>query len=90
LKSGGQLFGDVTSGYGPELFEIGGSARSSGYFLQAHYYSRGPMGFGMGKVQIIDHDGDGTLKIDERPFVVMVDRAFVDLGTVGNWLPPKG
>jgi hypothetical protein len=90
LKSGGQLFGDVTSGYGPELFEIGGGARSSGYFLQAHYYSRGPMGFGMGKVQIIDHDGDGTLKIDERPFVVMVDRAFVDLGTVGNWLPPKG
>jgi hypothetical protein len=52
------------------------------YTLQAHYYSRGPMGYGMGKLEIIDHDGKGGLKFEERPFVVMVDHAFVDLGTV--------
>jgi len=40
------------------------------------------MGYGMGKLQIIEHDGRGGLTFDERPFVVMVDRAFVDLGTV--------
>ena len=90
LESGGQLLGDVTSGYGPELFEIPGRRRSAGYLLQAHYYSRGPMGYGMGKVQIIKHDGKGKLEIDERPFMVMVDRAFVDLGTVGHWRPSKG
>ena len=40
------------------------------------------MGYGMGKLQIIDHDGQGGLRFEERPFVVMVDRTFVDLGTV--------
>ena len=36
----------------------------------------------MGQLQIIDHDGKGGLTFEERPFVVMVDRAFVDLGVV--------
>jgi len=40
------------------------------------------MGYGMGKLQIIDHDGHGTLRFEERPFVVMEDGAYVDLGTV--------
>ena len=40
------------------------------------------MGYGMGKLQVIRHDGRGTLKFEERPFVVMQDRAFVQLGTV--------
>jgi hypothetical protein len=40
------------------------------------------MGYGMGKLQIIDHDGRGGLTFDERPFVVMTDQAYVDLGTV--------
>jgi len=43
---------------------------------------RGPMGYGMGKLQIVDHDGKGGLSFEERPFVVMTDRAFVDLGAV--------
>jgi len=85
LASGGRLHGDVTNGYGPELFEIVGKKRSRGYRLQAHYYSRGPMGYGMGKVQIVEHDGSGKLSFDERPFVVMVDRAFVDLGSFGDY-----
>ena len=42
------------------------------------------MGYGMGKLQIIDHDGSGRLKIEERPFVVMTDHAFVDLGSFGG------
>ena len=83
LASGGRLSQDVTTGYGPESFRVIGSERSTSYRLQAHYYSRGPMGYGMGKVQIIEHDGHGGLRFDERPFVVMVDRAFVDLGEVG-------
>ena len=39
------------------------------------------MGYGMGKVEILDHDGKGGLTFDERPFVVMSDGATVDLGT---------
>jgi hypothetical protein len=82
LPSGGELYADVTTGYGPECFGIRGakSERRGPYHLMAHYYSRGPMGYGMGKVEIVDHDGKGGLRFDERPFVVMTDRAFVDLG----------
>src|SRR5204862_3441154 len=81
LASGGELYADVTTGYGPECFTVrGGKEQRSGpYTLQAHYYSRGPMGYGMGKLEVIEHDGKGNLLFDERPFVVMNDHAFVDL-----------
>ncbi|XXX77428.1 AgmX/PglI C-terminal domain-containing protein [Sorangium sp. So ce134] len=84
LPSGGRLHADVTTGYGPECFTLRAprEQRASRYTLQAHYYARGPMGYGMGKVQIVDHDGKGGLSFEERPFVVMTDRAFVDLGAV--------
>jgi hypothetical protein len=84
LGSGGSLYADVTTGYGPECFTIRSDKkhRAAPYVLEAHYYSRGPMGYGMGKLEIIEHDGKGGLTIEERPFIVMTDGAFVDLGTV--------
>jgi hypothetical protein len=83
LPSGGELYADVTTGYGPECFVIREprTGRAGPYTLSAHYYSRGPMGYGMGKLEVIDHDGRGGIKIEERPFVVMQDHAFVDLGS---------
>jgi tetratricopeptide (TPR) repeat protein len=90
LPSGGELYADVTTGYGPECFTIRGPAqgRAFPYRLQAHYYSRGPMGYGMGKLQVIEHDGHGAIRFDERPFVIMQDGAFVDLGTVTSSMLP--
>ena len=82
LPSGGDLYADVTRGYGPECFAISGKPTAGPYRLEAHYYSKGPMGYGMGRVQILRHDGAGRLDIEERPFVVMNDGAFVPLGTV--------
>ena len=94
LPSGGNLYADVTTGYGPECFTIRspqkhrvgppGLLPASGgpYHLEAHYYSRGPMGYGMGKLEVIEHDGKGGLRFEERPFLVMVDQAYVDLGNV--------
>jgi len=89
LPSGGELYADVTTGYGPECFSIFAPVgqRAYPYKLQAHYYSKGPMGYGMGKLQIIEHDGKGGLRFTERPFVIMVDGAFVDLGEVRGPLP---
>lgn len=55
--------------------------RAPPYRLLAHYYSRGPMGYGMGKLEILEHDGSGGLSFEERPFVVMRDRAYVELGS---------
>jgi hypothetical protein len=40
------------------------------------------MGAGMGKLEIIEHDGEGGLKFEQRPYVVMVNQAYVDLGVV--------
>ena len=88
LPSGGELYADVTTGYGPECFAIQGRPRAYPYRIQAHYYSRGPMGYGMGNVEALEHDGHGGLRFDERPFVVMTDQAFVDLGAVTG--PLKG
>ncbi len=82
LPSGGELYADVTTGYGPESFTIKDKATAYPYRLEAHYYSRGPMGYGMGKLQVIQHDGMGGLRFDERPFLIMKDGAFVPLGTL--------
>lgn len=87
LGSGGTLYADITTGYGPECFTIPGKAKAFPYRLEAHYYRRGPMGYGMGRLQIVHHDGQGGLRFDERPYVVMNDGAYLDLGRVeAKWL----
>jgi hypothetical protein len=82
LASGGQLVADVTTGYGPECFTVRlpRGQRSRAYSVRAHYYSRGPMGYGMGKLEVVEHDGHGGLTFRERPYVVMNDQAYVELG----------
>lgn len=45
--------------------------RAYPYTIEAHYLGQGPMGYGMGTLQVIEHDGKGRLRIDERPFVIM-------------------
>jgi hypothetical protein len=90
LPSGGELYADVTTGYGPECFTVRKPAGrgAAPYRLRVHYYSRGPMGYGMGVVQVVRHDGAGRLTVEPRPFVVMVDQAMVDLGTVDEGKTP--
>ena len=87
LPTGGRLYADVTTGFGPECFTIEGKATAYPYRLEAHYYSRGPMGFGMGAMRVMQHDGHGGIVVEDRPFIIMVDGAFVDLGTVSGPLP---
>lgn len=76
----------MTTGYGPECFTIPvpKGRRAYPYRVEAHYDSRGPMGYGMGKLQIIEHDGKGALRFRERPLVVMNDGAYLDLGVVAR------
>lgn len=83
LPSGGELYADITTGYGPECFTIY-EPQAAPYRLQAHYFRRGPMGYGAGKLQVITHNGEGGLSFDERPFVIMNDRASVELGEVSR------
>lgn len=82
LPSGGELYADVTTGYGPECFNIPGGGKAGPYRVRLHYYSRGPMGYGMGKLEVVRHDGRGGIALEERPFVVMNDGAYVDIGEI--------
>ena len=87
LASGGELYADITTGYGPECFTIY-APKTAPYLLKAHYYRKGPMGHGAGKLQVIRHDGKGGFGFEERPFVIMTDGAYVDLGKVTNKTAP--
>ncbi len=82
LRSGGELYEDVTTGYGPECFTIPGLPKAGPYQLDIHYYSRGPMGYGMGVLEVLRHDGKGGLTFENRPYVAMNDQAYVDLGKI--------
>jgi tetratricopeptide (TPR) repeat protein len=81
LASGGELYADITTGYGPECFTIPGRAKAGPYKLSINYYSQGPMGYGMGLLQIIKHDGKGQLEFQDRPYVIMNDEAYLNLGS---------
>lgn len=84
---GGALIADVRNGYGPEQFVILGAPTRYPYTFEAHYFSQGPMGYGMGTLQIVQHDGAGGLRFDERPFLVMNADARVPLGRLTGPLP---
>ncbi|HEY4242512.1 MAG TPA: VIT domain-containing protein [Kofleriaceae bacterium] len=80
LPSGGDLYADITTGYGPECFAIQGRPSAGPYRLSINYYSQGPMGYGMGLLQIVKFDGKGKLAFEDRPYEIMTNQAFVDLG----------
>ena len=82
LRSGGELYADITTGYGPECFAIEGTPKAGPYRVSINYYSQGPMGYGMGLLEIQRFDGKGGLTFEDRPYVIMNDHAFVDLGSV--------
>ena len=83
LPSGGELYADITNGYGPECFAIEGEPSAGPYRMRAHYYSRGPMGYGIGQLEIVKWDGV-KLSVEARPFVVMNDGAYLELGSFGG------
>ncbi len=92
LSSGGELYADVTTGYGPECFAIKEPPERAAapYEVRVHYYNRGPMGYGMGIIHVVGHDGKGGLTVEPRPFVVMADDAMVDVGSVATGEPVRG
>ncbi|MFT3692102.1 MAG: VIT domain-containing protein [Kofleriaceae bacterium] len=76
----GALLEDVRDGYGPEIF-ASPNPTAFPYKIGVHYYARGPEGVGLGSVQIIRNDTK-RVTVENRPFMIMNDQAFIDLGTV--------
>ncbi len=81
LPSGGTLLDDITDGFGPEMFSVD-KPGAFPYHVSAKYFRMGPMGFGMGSVQVIKFDGAGTIEVEDRPFLIQTDLATVELGTI--------
>jgi len=81
LPSGGMLLQDITRGWGPEMFTIV-DPRAFPYRVAVHYYSRGPMGVGLGTVQAVRHDGKGHITVQQSPFVIQTDQALVELPAI--------
>jgi len=81
LATGGNLYADITTGYGPECFTIP-SPSAFPYKIQANYYSMGPMGYGMGIVHILRYQPKTGVQSEYRPFVVMQTGATVELGEI--------
>jgi hypothetical protein len=74
------LYENVTTGYGPECYAID-APKAFPYKLFAHYYARGPMGFGMGRVLVLRWDGK-RMSFADHPFVVTADDQAVAIGVV--------
>ena len=61
---------------------VGGGPKAGPYHLSIDYYSQGPMGFGMGLLEIQRFDGKGHITFEDRPYVIMNDHAYADLGVI--------
>ncbi|MDM8557455.1 VIT domain-containing protein [Candidatus Parabeggiatoa sp. HSG14] len=83
LPTGGVLYADITTGYGHEYFSIS-APKAFPYNIQAHYNNMGPMGYSMGVVHLLDFKPKEGLQSEFRPFVVMKDNIFVELGEVNK------
>jgi hypothetical protein len=81
LASGGRLLQDLTQGFGPEMFTIV-NPTAFPYRIAVHYYSRGPMGIGLGTVQAVRHDGKGNITVQQSPFVIQADQAMIELPAI--------
>ena len=80
LRSGGEYRFDTRTGYGPDWFSIDGRAEAGPYRIGVAYTARGAMGPVLGQVSIVEHDGRGNLTFETRPFVLVNERASLDLG----------
>lgn len=79
MVGGGQIYGDVTDGYGPESFTIPKTAKVYPYRIDANFFDRGPSGYGLGALQVVQHDGHGGVRSQLVPYVLMNDGGTVRL-----------
>ncbi len=76
----GQLVTDSIA-FGPELLRLSNPLRAGDIEIQAQYRRIGPLGFELGSLEVVEHDGRGRLQFATHPYVVMRDQAFVELAS---------
>ncbi len=82
-RHGGALFGDVTTGYGPESFTAK-HALSGAYQIKVHYYSTSRRRFteARGEVVVILHEGTAREKRHILPYRLFKARQQVHVGKI--------
>ena len=78
----GDTWLEVPDGFGPDVFVIESAKPGVGVRLGVHHATLGPMGYTFGNVELVRHDGRGGLTFEQRPFVLMTDKGYADLGAV--------
>lgn len=76
----GRRHADVRDGFGPEAWISRRGKVPSAVSARVRYFDRGAMGYAMGTVSAVRHDGQGNLTFVDRPFVIMEARGSVELG----------
>ncbi|MCX4247622.1 TonB family protein [Paraliomyxa miuraensis] len=84
----GRRIADVTTGYGPEVRVLTGSQIPSRLRATVQYYDRKAMGHAMGTLQIVAHDGNGGLRVQAQPFVLMEQGGSLVLGVFDTGVEP--
>lgn len=79
-KGDGRRHADVRDGFGPEAWVSRRGKVPSAVSARVRYFDRGAMGYAMGTVSAVRHDGEGKLTFVDRPFVIMEARGSVELG----------
>jgi len=79
-KGDGRRHADVRDGFGPEAWISRSGKVPSAVSARVRYFDRGAMGYAMGTVSAVRHDGEGNLTFVDRPFVIMEARGSVELG----------
>ena len=69
----------ANDGYGPDAWVLRRDERSPMPLVVA-LNRRGPMGYPLGVVHVMEHDGRGHVTVEPRPFAVMNEGAEVSLG----------
>ena len=76
----GRRHADVRTGFGPEAWIARGQQRPKAVTARVRYFDRGAMGYAIGTVSSISHDGEGKLTFKDQPFVLMEAVGSVELG----------
>jgi hypothetical protein len=69
----------VRDGYGPEEIVLS-ELENIPHRIGVTYDRRGFQGYALGKVTVVHHDGAGGLFFDDRPFALMKEHGYADLG----------
>ncbi|KIG17123.1 Von Willebrand factor type A domain protein [Enhygromyxa salina] len=82
-RGDGRRHADVRTGFGPEAWISSAGRCPEAVNARVRYFNRGAMGYALGTVSSVAHDGAGNLSFHERPFVLMNGEGSVELGRFG-------